>query len=605
MSYQNINSNDLVKLKLFPAREITDISLSSDEKNFDEETVFSNQVIAYNDGNRLPIYFDFSSVDSFNSQNLTSFTQNSIVSKNYWVDSPDIVESEICDIGLCGMDNGLVSVMTGATIQTYNGVYSGATDKFNRYKFDKRMKMIPITGFTNENNRIFNDGSYNYNITAENDGDDVGTYVSLKGGFYQGFYKLFGYDYEVFPERVNKGWTAEFLLRRRFISPQNNGLNIRYSGNSGIFFFMGTRAENKFYHYADGSPYSGYTRVTEGLESLKTCACETSGNTNDCNFIYPQSGYTSSIIGEKDPIFDSVSNAFAVKFSGDSGNPKICVRTYSLTGDCQTQSGDTVQVTGATFNEWCSTKGILDDFENTGFVLYENWFQIDIVFNRDLYLDECNTKKYGFPEVKDLYWDSIINESESLIEPPITHEGSEEPKKIETYTIGNKWLSEKDYRNGVLTIYVNSKPFMRIENFEEIIPRPTSAFKETQVGVPYTISIGGGTQGLHDSLVFSGVPENINTLNYQQDPELLPKEILDETVYSGLTTNIFLEEYFGGSLIGDLSVFRMYSEPLDSGMIRHNFRVSKDKYNLLDLLNTECNNYGLLSCDIEVNTEII
>lgn len=69
---------------------------------------------------------------------------------------------------------------------------------------------------------------------------------------------------------------------------------------------------------------------------------------------------------------------------------------------------------------------------------------------------------------------------------------------------------------------------------------------------------------------------------YQQDPELLPTEILNDTIYSGLTTNIKLEEYFGGSFIGDISTFRMYSEPLNASQIKHNYKLLKTKYSLLD-----------------------
>jgi len=68
----------------------------------------------------------------------------------------------------------------------------------------------------------------------------------------------------------------------------------------------------------------------------------------------------------------------------------------------------------------------------------------------------------------------------------------------------------------------------------------------------------------------------------QQDPELLPTIILDETKYSGLTTNIKLEEYFAGSLIGDISAFRFYSEPLNASQIKHNYKLLKSKYTLLD-----------------------
>ena len=42
-----------------------------------------------------------------------------------------------------------------------------------------------------------------YNLVSKT--DKIGYYNELYGGFFQGFYKLFGYDYEVFPERVEKG----------------------------------------------------------------------------------------------------------------------------------------------------------------------------------------------------------------------------------------------------------------------------------------------------------------------------------------------------------------------------------------------------------------
>ena len=78
-----------------------------------------------------------------------------------------------------------------------------------------------------------------------------GHYHDLYGGFYQGFYKLFGYDYEIFPERVNKGWTVEMILKPRLIdeyfpSTGQTTLNEIYPDNKNTFFYFGTRAENKF-----------------------------------------------------------------------------------------------------------------------------------------------------------------------------------------------------------------------------------------------------------------------------------------------------------------------------------------------------------------------
>jgi hypothetical protein len=88
---------------------------------------------------------------------------------------------------------------------------------------------------------------------------------------------------------------------------------------------------------------------------------------------------------------------------------------------------------------------------------------------------------------------------------------------------------------------------------------------------------------LKDNLTFSGTcPAELSGITYQQDPECLTTDDLDNTIYSGLTTNIFLEEVFGGSFIGEISSFRMYVEPLDASEVKHNFRILKNKYDLLD-----------------------
>jgi hypothetical protein len=115
--------------------------------------------------------------------------------------------------------------------------------------------------------------------------------------------------------------------------------------------------------------------------------------------------------------------------------------------------------------------------------------------------------------------------------------------------------------------------------------------------------LGGGTQGLKDNLTFSGgCPDSINEIVYQQDPECLTTHDLDNTIYSGLTTHIKLEEYFGGSLIGDISSFRMYTEPLNASQIRHNFLLLKSKY---DLLNPDCPNCRILIPNNDLSYELL
>jgi len=611
MAYQNINQYNFRRFGLKPVNEITDICLASDEKDYDQEVIFSPLLIGEEDGNRMPFKFNFNSSGTTLCQtSACSFDYQTIVSENYW--NPDLVDpnfcvcaTTLCDVGLTGIDNGLVQNMSGETIEITTGLYTSPSDKYSRYKYDRRMKMHPITGFTTPENRLWNDDSYTYDLSYDNVGGDIGYVAKLNGGFFQGFYKIPGYDYQIFPQRVNLGWTAEFLLRYRWTGDTSVGLNNRYPQNKGTFFYMGARAENKFYHYADGSPKqdSGYTRVTSGLTCMHTCGCASSANTSStCLQVYQPSGGTithctcgcpcdcqsSAKYPEKDPLYDEVSNGLSLRLSGNTGNPRLCVKTYRITGHCET-SGTCLTgltyVTGTSVTEWCSSRGIFDECKVTPYINLEHWVQIDAVFQRREWFDTCDLYDKGGLGllVKTEYYATLEDRSISLVVPPTTHDKDYDPKTTEVVTFTDMWTEEQIYRLGTLKFYVNGKLFMVAENFEEIIPRLLNTPREKQIGVGYNISLGGGTQGLHDNLTFSGgCPDSLSGLTYQQDPECLTDYDLEHTIYSGLTTQIKLEEIFGGSMIGDVSAFRMYTEPLNASQIKHNFRLLKNKYNLLD-----------------------
>jgi hypothetical protein len=621
MAYQNINQYNFRRWGLKPVNEITDLCLASDEKDYDQEVIFSPLLIAEDDGNRMPFSFNFNNTGTtICAVSGCSFSSDTIVSENYW-NPLDIdpnfcpVVTELCDIGLTGIDNGLVPNMSGETIEITTGLYTSVQDRFSRYKYDRRMKMHPITGFTTSENRLWNDDSYTYDLSYVNAGGDIGYVAQLNGGFYQGFYKIAGYDYQVFPERVSLGWTAEFMLKYRWTGDTSVGLNNRYPDNKGTFFYMGARAENKFYHYADGSPAqdTGYTRVTSGLTCMHTCGCSSSANTaSTCLSVYQISGGTSTNCScgcncqcsvtaqypESDPLYDEVSNALSLRLSGDTGNPKLCVKVFRITGGCET-SGTCLTgltyTTGTSVTEWCSTRGIFDFCSGTTYPNVEHWVQIDAVFQRNEWLDTCDLYDKGGLGliVSTVFTATSANNSISLIEPPLTHEQPYDPATTEVVKFNDMWTEEIYYRLGTLKFYVNGRLFMVAENFEEIIPRLLNTERENQIGVGYNISLGGGTQGLHDNLTFSGgCPPELSGITYQQDPECLTTYDLDNTIYSGLTTQIQLETLFGGSMIGEISAFRMYTEPLNAAQIKHNFKILENKY---DLLNPDC-----LDCRITI-----
>jgi hypothetical protein len=707
MAYQNLNQYVYNKWYLKPVQEVSDLTLASDERQYNQEVIFSPNLIADNDGNIMPIKIDLNSLSSNQKIPLSYGVYNDyniIISSNYYnIDDEDLscyFLKTICDIGLTGTDNGLVTCLSGESINYTMGLLDDF-EKFDRLKFDRRFKMHQITGYTWDPNHRFSgltDG-INYSIVSQT-ATKIGTYNQLYGGFYQGFYKLFGYDYEILPTRYTKGWTVEMTLKPRFVDEYipptgQTTLNQFYPDNSGIFFYMGTRAENKFWHHANGenSGDTSYVRVTTPLTGLSSCLCTslnpgyttetqsevdirstgatitveknllwepgdevlvyhqeleyvignvlyysaTSGEMkftittsvgvgtfpawrvdlpnylqyaeSNCVKVYPPSGKTDyhnvtycnccvppppPPVPEHNPLFDSMSNALAVRFSGDPQNPKICVRTLTFTGDCVTTGscetlGNTT-VTGYSINNYCSTRGIYDDCFGTDYTTEEHWVLVDVVFERYSWFDFCDLYyRGGLGTISNsVYTATTANNSVSLIQPPLTHDQLR-AKREEFVQLNYQWLIEEFYRRGKLKLYINGRHFETFENFEEIIPRGLFGHKETQVGVPFNISWGGGTQGLHENLVFSAMPETLCG-EYIQDPELFPDNILSGTSLSGLSTNIILEKYFAGTFDGGISTFHMYAKPLSVPEIQHNARILYDQY---DLLNPYC-----LDCEV-------
>lgn len=734
MAQQNINQYVYNKLKLNFAHDISDMSLTSDEKDYNEEVVFSPYLIAQGYGNRLPVYYDINNLETTQELNLTYKNyddRNLLVSETYYneenLDLSCFTAQTICDIGLVGMDNGLVDKIVGPTITYTNGLFDDLL-KFQRTYFDRRMKMFQVTGYTSQYNRF---SGITKTTLYEVEGKiepSVGKYHELYGGFYQGFYKLFGYDYEILPERVPKGWAVEMVVRPRLIDqytpgPNETTLNKLYPDNAGTVFYLGTRAENKFYHHADGTPncFTGYTRVTTPLKDCwVTCACCNTGVTNSrCIFVYPPrsqdgihdphvnygcnvcgqqitscgcgcnelpcdkcgweckshpcyftTGYTPtplpvvplicppcqptptptptptsspihcipepvctptcttcndcecedchpcSMSGwtsiedtcEKDPKLDALSNALSVRFSGDPKNPKICIRSLRITGSCETtgtcETTGFTYTTGHTIDNYCSPKGIYDYCLDrcSEFFDIPKWLLLDIVWRRYTFFDKCDLRYFGglgdITEIK--YLDSLANDTVKLISPPITH-CSLDPKEIEIVKLNQKWLDDVVYRQGSLKIYVNGKIFFTVEDFEEIIPRPLDTDKERQVGVPFNMSWGGGTQGLRENLILSAC--TLPYSDYIQDPELFPKNVLSGTSLSGLNTNIVLEQNFGGTFDGALSQFRFYVSPLTAPEIKHNFKILKDRFSMF---NPDCPDCNPLVCepnDFQFNTQ--
>lgn len=145
---------------------------------------------------------------------------------------------ELKDIGFTGMDNGLISFKKDR-ITNSEFVELLTNSKYNIEADDTRLFLTPVTGNTQ---------MYDYPLFLYNDGNEK--YIVCNGGFYQGFFMLHGHEYKVLPHKLDNEWVMHFNIRPRtdYDIPDNT-VNYTHKDNEGIFFFMGLRAENKFWPF--------------------------------------------------------------------------------------------------------------------------------------------------------------------------------------------------------------------------------------------------------------------------------------------------------------------------------------------------------------------
>ena len=148
------------------------------------------------------------------------------------------------NISYTGVDNGLFKFRKDR-ISNKDFFKLFQENSFEIPEDDKRLKLHVVSGSTLQ---------YDYPLQFEE------CDVKLNGGFFQGFFKTECNKYQVLPSNFKEGDNIyfEFTLKKCDLEPESDKtLNDKYPENKGIFFYIGTRAENKWIYMYDEKDVDG------------------------------------------------------------------------------------------------------------------------------------------------------------------------------------------------------------------------------------------------------------------------------------------------------------------------------------------------------------
>lgn len=453
-------------------------------------------------------------------------------------------------IGLTGIDNGLVtfeknvgdtanlsllSALTGTTLIIPSG--------------DSRLHLNKVTGTT---------GNFIYPIDSLV--DNSGMYAQFNGGFYQGYYKIDGSTYQVWPDRFKNGWVAEFWLKRDetylsgYTAPK---LNEIYPNNKGFFFYWGTRAENKFWNRFEGADTgctSGCTAdidCTEPVSPWCTTVKETdvvvSGVNGNLITLYPNqtitetvtnpfllygrasgkntlcSACSSSVTYQQFQSCDDISQGIkitkpkTIKMNGM--NPFLFYGRASTNGGYRCVSCGNNIPSGYGTGTTCTPNDIIESIQ------FENLDQaVDVVDNAlGFRIKDDGSIGYRLLSVTgycsgDTYISGVtVEEQYSQSGLIVDGEWTNVVIRYSTNPLDECELKTKGRRSGKLMFYINGKLKFIVKEFNEFIPKRLEEHSEKQIGVPFNISLGGGSQGLIETQTFDGIDTEDLGLNIKKN----------------------------------------------------------------------------------------
>ena len=464
------------------------------------------------------------------------------------------------DWGLTGVDNGRTNCLSGKTLFVSSA--------------DTRLVLYPVTGYTISYNLsgctsgitgcttgcTVGKGLFVYpwkyhKDTVTDNGCYVGDTVCLDGGLYQGFFKLdtdrptpkqepyvncgvTGYtltsvsastEWQVMPTDFPTGWSMETWIDKNnnfCNSETGTTLNDIYPNNKNFFFYIGTRAENKFWN-----DFSGETglKTSEGIPLSRTESLiydeSVRGSNSGQDWIRNVNKISSCCCScghiEEGYVDPSIITGGQNWFNNSSRSCCKCTGTTITT-----------VVTGKTYS-YCDQLS-----ENAlGFRITDDG---RIGYRKMTVTGDCYNNKYRITG-------TVMEEGYS--EPNIIPSGNTWNHVVVTYVAGG---SKNTLPAGTLRFWVNGLVKYKVDNFIGLKLRALDEWSDKQIGVPFNMTWGGGTQGLAESQTFGG-------------PDYGDR-------------NLLLQTNFAGSFEGELSQLRFYEKPLNVLEIRNNFFVDCRRY---------------------------
>ena len=565
------------------------------------------------EGDCFVVWYDFNNLDIYNNSTPNSIDGDNIYSLVTWNGAVNTGYT-FNTIGLTGIDNGLVgfvknpsdtsnlallSALTGSTLVIPSG--------------DTRLHMHVVNGTTG--NYV-----YPYEIMIDPTTPEIGNFASLYGGFYQGYYKLDGSNYEVLPTRVNQAWVAEFwLTTKQYATPNGSILNDTYPNNEGFFFYMGTRAENKFWDRWEGADTGCTSACTSDITCIDTVSewCTVPKETQIT--VVGDYGLGISLDPPRTEI-DLITNGFLIYGRAHDGRPDALTGTtlYNVPSSAITSyycsvcgnnhdglgtqsacsydgkgiavasirkikstdtnpfllygrasgkvhSGDTIGCCGGP-NDGLGSKTV-HNFSGVKTPETSIDYNIDIVDNAlGFRIKPDGSIGYRLLTVTAMCV-THGTERKNITGTTITEEYSKpgliDPKywynvviKFETDNKPDCELKVIKPRKGKLKFYINGYLKFVVNDFSEFIAKRLDEYKSKQVAVPFNFSLGGGSQGLIESQTFGGL------------------DLSDR----GLP----IEKNFGGTFMGGISQFKFNICDMSLCQIRNAYAAEAPKYGVQD-----------------------